>query len=152
MKRIVIVALALAAPLPLLLGGCAIVSPTSTSGGPSEPIVSLGITFTTDDFAADAHPVKDVTLDYENYFTVTLDANHTTGYDWNADAFIDGNAVVQVSHEYQEPDTELVGAPGKDVWTFRAARADVATLSFSYSRPWESMPPTWTLTVNVTVQ
>ena len=154
MKRLLFVVLAAALLLPFV-AGCAVVTPASTVKSPTDggtPTVTLGIALTADDFAADAHPVKDVTLDYDNYFTVTLDANPTTGYQWNSDAVITGGAVVQVEHQYQEPTSTLVGAPGKDVWTFRAVRADTATVNFSYARPFESVPPTWTLTLNVTVK
>ncbi len=76
------------------------------------------------------------------YFQVQLKANPTTGYSW---AFVQptGEALVQVvSHQYQKPDSNLVGAPGFEIWTFKVdnkAFTQEQTLSFKmdYERPWE---------------
>ena len=155
MKRTLILGLVAALLLPLFLSGCALVSPAATVKSPADggtPTITLGIELTADDFAADAHPVKDVTLDLPGAFTVTLAANPSTGYQWNAESVITGDAVTQVSHTYLEPGSDLVGASGRDVWTFDAVKAGAGAVSFSYARPWESVPAAWTLTVNVTVR
>jgi predicted secreted protein len=39
-----------------------------------------------------------------------------------------------VDSTYTEPETELVGAPGQQVWTFRALAEGRTTLELSYER------------------
>jgi inhibitor of cysteine peptidase len=155
MKRALFVVLALAVLLPLLIVGCAVVSPATTSVSPSNagtPTVSMALALTADDFAADAHPIRNVSFAAPDTLSVTLDANPTTGYEWSGNATISGPAVRQSSYGYIEPTSTLVGAPGKSVWVFDAVEPGSATITLSYARPWESVPPTWTLTVNVTVK
>ena len=154
MKRTLIFALAAALLVPLLLSSCAIFEPATTEKSPANggtPTVSMAIVLTADDFVADAHPVRNVSFAVPDTLSVTLDANPTTGYEWSGNATISSPAVTQASYGYIAPTTDVVGAPGKSVWVFDAEQTGNATISLSYARPWESVPPTWTLTINVTV-
>jgi inhibitor of cysteine peptidase len=140
MKKLIILGLVAVMLLPLLAIGC------SSASGPST------IELTLDDFSAQSHIVKDVTLNPQDTLTVKLGTNPSTGYSW-ADAVI-GNASIieQTSRDYVAPTTTLTGAPGTDVWVFTAKSAGATTISFNYSRPWETGPATYTLTINVTVK
>ena len=154
MKRTIIFGLVAALLVPLLISGCAVVSPASTTKSPADggtPTVSMAIALTADDFAADAHPVRNVSFAVPDTLSVTLDANPTTGFEWSGNATISSPAVTQASYGYIAPTADVVGAPGKSVWVFDAEQTGNATISLSYARPWESVPPTWTLTINVTV-
>lgn len=67
---------------------------------------------------------------------VRLESNATTGFRWNLDG--DPAPTLRlVSSEYLEPDTDLVGAGGTEVWTFEAVEAGEATLELAYYRPFE---------------
>jgi predicted secreted protein len=47
----------------------------------------------------------------------------------------------------------MVGAAGKDVWTFNSKAAGTTAIKFSYSRPWDGgEKDTFTLTINVNVK
>ena len=70
-------------------------------------------------------------------FTVTLDANPTTGYSWDFAKPIDGAILKLASSEFKRPDTKLMGAGGKQIWTFRAMDKGKTTITLKYFRPWE---------------
>jgi inhibitor of cysteine peptidase len=71
--------------------------------------------------------------------TVTLWSNQTTGFKWSEDATITDQSIIQqIEHKYIPPeDEELVGASGKEVWTFKAPKEGTTTVSMEYSQPWE---------------
>jgi inhibitor of cysteine peptidase len=97
--------------------------------------------------------------DLENEFDIEvgdkikakLCANPTTGYSW--DYVLPDESVMKFeSHEYMEPDTDLVGASGTDVWIFKAVKAGEVVIKMEYSRPWENGTETErTYTMDVTV-
>lgn len=70
-------------------------------------------------------------------FTITLDSNPTTGYQWQITRQMDTGMVELIDSQYIAPKTGLVGAPGKEEWHFRAIREGKAIISFDYVRPWE---------------
>ena len=70
-------------------------------------------------------------------FTITLDSNPTTGYQWQIARQMDTGLVELIDSQYIAPETNLVGAPGKEEWHFRAIREGKAIISFDYVRPWE---------------
>jgi inhibitor of cysteine peptidase len=70
-------------------------------------------------------------------FTVTLESNQTTGYSWELKEIGDTSILQKTSNEYIAPDTNLVGAGGQEVWTFKALKAGETTLTMEYSQPWE---------------
>lgn len=86
-------------------------------------------------------------------FTLILGSNPTTGFQWDENAAISDISILeQVSHEFIEPDSELVGASGKQKWTFDALKKGTVTVSLEYSRPWEGGEKgEWTYEIEVTV-
>ena len=71
-------------------------------------------------------------------FTITLDSNPTTGYQWKlSDNFTEG-IVKLVKSEYVAPETEMRGAGGQEVWTFKALEPGETTVEMEYVRPWET--------------
>ena len=73
-------------------------------------------------------------------FSITLAANHTTGYSWRLASTLDPALLQQVSNTYTErksEDANAVGAPGEEVWTFIAGAQGSVPLVFEYVRPFE---------------
>ncbi len=73
-------------------------------------------------------------------FSITLAANHTTGYSWRLASTLDPALLQQVSNTYTErksEDANAVGAPGEEVWTFTAGAQGSVPLVFEYARPFE---------------
>ena len=72
-------------------------------------------------------------------FVITLDANATTGYEWQLANPIDDSLIRLVHSEYVPDKTGLVGSGGKSIWTFTTIRAGTIKVYFKYIRPWERM-------------
>jgi len=70
-------------------------------------------------------------------FSITLNANHTTGYSWRLAKPLDPATLRQISDEYNAATSDAVGAPGEEVWTFESVAAGNVELDFEYVRPFE---------------
>src|SRR5271170_2430290 len=70
-------------------------------------------------------------------FSITLNANHTTGYSWRLAKPLDPAMLHQTSDEYHAATSDAVGAPGEEVWTFESIAAGNVELDFEYVRPLE---------------
>lgn len=83
---------------------------------------------------------------------VSLPANASTGYQWTMEEW-DETILSLVSDNYlpQSSDPLLAGQGGTRLWKFKAERAGAVEVVFSYSRPWESIPPADTMNLNVVV-
>ncbi|MDD5422463.1 MAG: protease inhibitor I42 family protein [Candidatus Omnitrophica bacterium] len=68
---------------------------------------------------------------------ITLESNRTTGFEWQLSEPLDKNIIEFKSSEYIASDGKLVGAGGKEVWTFRAIGAGKTFIVMKYARPWE---------------
>jgi len=68
---------------------------------------------------------------------VTLESNGSTGFQWSEPAEISDETVLdQVGHGFEAPeDRGMVGAPGKEIWTFTALKKGTSTISMEHSRP-----------------
>jgi len=97
---------------------------------------------------------QNVTLAVGNTLTVKLGSNYSTPYRWAIDTKIgDSTIVKQTSHEFVQPTSDALGAPGTEVWTFRALKPGTTTISTSYtSFVGKNTQPACKYTANVTVQ
>lgn len=85
-------------------------------------------------------------------FSITLDANHTTGYRWQLAGPVDQTVIQLVSTTYQRSQSGLIGSGGQEVWTFAAVSVGQATITLEYERPWETdVTPAKTQTYTVVV-
>ena len=99
-----------------------------------------------------SHSGEQVQLSVGESLVVTLASNATTGYSWTLDKNSDEGVLHESGHEYIAPNTTLVGAGGKEVWTFKAIKKGTSTISMEYSRPWEEgIPPVETFDLTVVV-
>lgn len=69
--------------------------------------------------------------------TVVLESNATTGYAWELETSPLADVVGLVDDVYVEPDTDLVGAPGRQELTFEAVGEGTAELSLWYVRSFD---------------
>lgn len=96
---------------------------------------------------------KPIVLETGDEFTITLDANATTGYQWQLAEKPDASVVKKVSEEYKPEDVNRAGAGGKDVWTFKAVGKGDTSISLIYVRSWEEdKPPSDAKLFSVTVK
>jgi inhibitor of cysteine peptidase len=75
-------------------------------------------------------------------FTVRLNANATTGFQWFLMNY-DHDLIRPTRSYYQAGNSKLVGAPGMSVWEFQVLSQafrvpQVTHLEFEYRRPWEA--------------
>jgi inhibitor of cysteine peptidase len=75
-------------------------------------------------------------------FYITLDSNPTTGYEWQIASVSNPDVVGFVSSQYIPPESQLLGAGGKQILTFNATQEGNATVMLQYVRPFETgVPP-----------
>ncbi|WED44044.1 protease inhibitor I42 family protein [Legionella cardiaca] len=105
-------------------------------------------------FAALTHAADTMSVNVDTsqtQFVVTLPANPTTGYQWTVENY-DKALLKLLSSKYVAPQTKLIGAGGKTLFTFQLLEGKTypksTILLFKYARPWE--PDTGT-TKQVTV-
>jgi predicted secreted protein len=93
-----------------------------------------------------------VTGPWEDQYTVTLEGNPTTGYEWTYTMSRDG-IVKEASNDYtQDAAGEgMVGVGGTYTFVFEGVAAGDVTLTFTYDRPWGSDGPPQTQTYKLRV-
>jgi inhibitor of cysteine peptidase len=97
---------------------------------------------------------QNVTLAVGNTLTVKLGSNYSTPYRWTIATNIgDPTIVKQTGHEFEQPTSDALGAPGTEVWKFSALKSGTTTITTSYTRiVGKNTKPACTYTANVTVQ
>lgn len=96
---------------------------------------------------------KQVELSVGQSLVVTLASNASTGYSWSLAQNSDETVLSKTGNKYIAPQTTLMGAPGKEEWTFKALKKGNSTISIVYSRPWETdTPPAQTFDLTVVVK
>jgi inhibitor of cysteine peptidase len=84
--------------------------------------------------------------------TLELQANPTTGYQWELAAEPDTAVVRVLSDTYVAPDSGAMGAGGTQRLVVEGVAAGTTTLELRYVRPWETdTPPAETATFDITV-
>jgi predicted secreted protein/predicted small secreted protein len=146
MKNKLVIALILLGLL-LVAGACTtvqgakdtIVPDNKVSPAPNKYLVIASA----EDFSKEANITKQVEVKAGDTFTITLDSNATTGFQWNEQAQIaDTKVLTQEAHQYVAPatnngSTPVAGMSGIEEWTFTAGQTGTTTAFFSYDRPWE---------------
>ena len=131
----------------LAVSGCTSASPQPTKT----------IQVSNDDVTFCNHSVinRDVTLAVGNTLEVSLAANHSTPYRWTDPTQIaDPTVVQQTSHQYVAPNPppNVVGAPGTEVWEFKALKAGTTAIATDYTMSTDPTHPGCTFRANITVQ
>ena len=88
------------------------------------------------DAYTDSEQVINTTVNQE--FTIALDSNPTTGYDWEAS--YDENMISLEKEEYN-PDEKapgLLGAGGTQYYRFQALKVGETEITVTYKRSWET--------------
>jgi inhibitor of cysteine peptidase len=86
---------------------------------------------------------KTIKTNVDQEFTISLQANPTTGYDWKTVSF-DTSLITLVKKDYNQDDHSgkpLVGSGGTDFFTFKALKTGETKITFIYYRPWEAPKP-----------
>ncbi|HEX6291659.1 MAG TPA: protease inhibitor I42 family protein [Herpetosiphonaceae bacterium] len=86
-------------------------------------------------------PAQPVDVALGQVFTIRLESNPSTGYQWQLAQPVDESIVKLEGSEYQPPATVLPGAGGTEAWTFRAVGQGETSIALKYIRPWEKETP-----------
>jgi predicted secreted protein len=82
---------------------------------------------------------------------LSLECNPSTGYSWQYFPEFAGVGVLEeTGHEYRGK-SNLIGAPGREYWSFKAISTGNAAISLGYMRPWESRMPEKTFSVDIII-
>ncbi len=82
---------------------------------------------------------KQVELGVGGSLIVTLESNPgSTGFQWELTKISDETVLQKVDQKYEPPEEgSAVGAPGKEIWTFKGLKKGQSSISMEYSQPWE---------------
>lgn len=100
--------------------------------------ITININVSCDDFEARSNNIgNEFEIEVNDKIRTKLCANPSTGFTWVAN-IDDENGVIKLEkQEYVAPDSDLVGASGTDVWTFKAMKEGTALITMEYSQDWE---------------
>ena len=86
-------------------------------------------------------------------FSIVLDSNPSTGYQWRLANSADGGPLKLIGSKYRTSKLNLEGTGGKEIWSFEALSVAQKTIVFEYVRPWEKdLAPLRTHVFKVLVQ
>jgi predicted secreted protein len=81
-----------------------------------------------------------------------LCSNPTTGFQWDYETTI-ANVLKEEDHDFEEPKTDVPGAPSIELWTFEAVNKGTTEVQMEYSQPWDGgIKAEWTFTIKVMVE
>jgi len=92
-----------------------------------------------------------ITLRDGDHLMIALPGNPTTGYRWMGD-LSPADLLEELPGPDFYPESSLIGAGGTFIFRYAAHAPGTGTLTFSYLRPWESVPPEKTVTLAIHVQ
>ena len=78
---------------------------------------------------------ENITVKKDQEFTIILESNPTTGYQWIPT--FNTSMINLVSHNFQPSTTKLMGSPGTDIFKFKATSQGTESLKMIYKRSWE---------------
>lgn len=87
--------------------------------------------------------VKPVSVKAGEEFTVSLESNPTTGYSWQLAKPVEEKVVTLVGSKYERAGQKgVIGAGGREHWTFKATATGKTSVEMKYVRSWEKdVPP-----------
>jgi len=137
---------------------CAMVAISLSLFGCSPAPKQGSVNVSWDDFKKEQHISKEVEVPLDGSLTITLYSCPAEGRQWSEPARISDQTVLrEVDHKYEPPPKAMggmppaPGAPGQEVWTFKALRKGTSTISMEYTHPWEGGEKEAMLTFALTV-
>ena len=91
-------------------------------------------------------------IDVGDKIYIELCSNPTTGFQWLYE--ISDDAVVEEEdHDFHPPEGDVVGASGKETWTFEGIGKGTTEIFMEYSQPWDGgIKREWTYKITITVE
>jgi predicted secreted protein len=102
-----------------------------------------------DEFTENHHIRNEFEAEVGDKIRIALCANPTTGFEWDYEMIVE-NVVKEEDHDFEEPEGDVPGAAGIEIWTFEAVETGTTEVQMEYSQPSEGGVKS-KLTYNVTV-
>jgi inhibitor of cysteine peptidase len=130
----------------VLLGTCMLFISSCTTSH------DYSLAVTCEDFEDNPNNESEFTLEVGDKIRIELCANPSTGYSWDYEMTVEG-IVAEEDHDYDEPESDLVGAPGTEFWTFEAVNSGNTEITMEYTPPGAgNTEDSWTLVMTITVE
>ena len=112
----------------------------------------INVEITCDQFHENHHMRNDFQVKIGDKIRTKLCSNPITGFKWEYE-MSNENVLKEEDYDFEEPESDGVGAPGIEVWTFEAVAKGTTEVHLAYSQPWEGgEKEVWTYTITVTVE
>jgi len=112
-----------------------------------------------DVFTLPENAESNITVDAGRHFFVRIKSNITTGYSWTFEQPVDKNKLEFIGKIHEDavkedsPDYKLLGAPGFEVFKFKALNPGQTVVLLKLIRPWEKdVEPANRHKINVTIE
>jgi inhibitor of cysteine peptidase len=105
-----------------------------------------------DEFGESNHRSGEFEVEVDDKIRVELCSDPTTGFQWDYEMTVE-NVLEEEDHDFEEPEGDVPGAAGIEVWTFEAVEAGTTVVQMEYSQPSEGgLKSEWTYPVTVTAE
>jgi len=103
-----------------------------------------------EEMITDCSNTRNIETKKDENFLISLEANATTGYQWEVD--FDSDYLQLVDKDYRVSSPELIGSGGYETFKFQALKSGQTEITFSYLRIWESRQPAKTKVYQITIK
>jgi len=93
-----------------------------------------------------------ITVSSGEQFTVSLESNPATGYNWAVRITEGAEKIIIIGSEFAKTKSGKLGEGGEQLWRFKTLYPGDVKFELSYIRPWEKEEPAKILTFNVKVE
>jgi inhibitor of cysteine peptidase len=105
-----------------------------------------------DEFGESNHRSGEFEVEVGDKIRVELCSDQTTGFQWDYEMTVE-NVLREEDHDFEEPEGDVPGAAGTELWTFEAVAAGTTVVQMEYSQPSEGgLKSEWTYNMTVTVE
>ena len=105
-----------------------------------------------DEFSENNHRSGELEVEVGDKIRMKLCSDPTTGFQWDYEVTVE-NVLKEEDHDFEEPEGDVPGAAGIEIWTFEAVETGTTEVQMEYSQPSEGgVKSKWTYNVTVTVE
>jgi predicted secreted protein len=105
-----------------------------------------------DEFDESNHRSDEFEVEVGDKIRLELCSGPTTGFQWDYKMTVE-DILKEEDHDFEDPEGDVAGEAGIEVWTFEAIETGMTEVQMEYSQPWEGgLKAEWTYTVTVTVK
>jgi len=105
-----------------------------------------------DEFGESNHRSGDFEVEVGDKIRVELCSDPTTGFQWDYEMTVE-NVLREEDHDFEEPEGDVPGDAGIEIWTFEAVETGITEVQMEYSQPSEGgLKSEWTYNMTVTVE